>query len=223
MPSSAYTTFKSKLIADVDELILIHKDSRTGKRGRHGLGHLTRSALMLSCTALEQYIESVCKDLIDKVIENVAFLKTDKYLQTAFALYVKGNKDDDLFCLQLMGDGWKKCLSQYVENKTSSFNTPNTQNIKRLVKETAGIDVSPVFNKRRSAMLNRFIKERGDITHQGAKASYPKISDVVLYRNGICELVMDIDDFLAIGARKILGKQAWQRLSESNRIIPMTS
>lgn len=222
MPSTAYTTFKAKLIADVDELILIHKESRTGRRGRQSLGHLTRSALMLSCTALEQYIELVCEDLIDKIIENGAFLKTDKYLQKAFALYVKGNKSD-LFCLQLMKDGWKDCLRQYVIDKTSFFNTPNTGNITKLINETTGIDVSSVFGEDRGSMLNKFIKERGKITHQGANTSYPKISDVVLYRNSICELVMAIDDFLAIEAKKILGKQAWRCLSEAVRIDPISS
>jgi len=221
MSSAAYTIFRTRLIPDVDELILIHKDSRTGRRGRHHLGHLTRSALMLSCTALEQYIELVCQSLINKVIENAAFQKTDLCLQKAFALYIKENKND-LFCLQLMEDGWRDCLKKYVSDKVSLFNTPNTQNIKKLIKETTGMDVSPIFTASRSNMLNKFIKERGDITHQGANTHYPTINNVVLYRNSMCDLVMDIDEFMAIEAKKVLGKQAWCRLPNSVRILPVT-
>lgn len=221
MSSTAYSIFRTRLISDVDELIAIHKDLRTGKRGKHRLGHLTRSALMLICTGFEQYIELVCQNFINKVIENHAFLKTDLCLQKAFASYIKESKND-LLCLQLMEDGWRDCLSKYVINKTSLLNTPNTQNIKKLFKETTGIDMSPIFDTSKSAMLNRFIKERGDITHQGANAHYPQINNVVSYRNSICNLVMEIDEYLALEGRIIFNKQAWCRLRESVRITAIT-
>ena len=57
-------------------------------------------------------------------------------------------------------------------------------------------------------MLNNFIKERGDITHQGANTHYPVINNVVFYRNSICELVMDIDEFLATESKKVLTELA---------------
>lgn len=217
MPSHAYNTFKKSLISDVDELISIHTEYSTGKKGKQSLGHLTRSALILICTAFEQYIEMVSKEYIDNIKNNNALSKTNNILKKSFATFIKGNKHE-LYCLKLIGEGWKECLSEYIESKIQSFNTPNSENINNLFKDAIGIDISNIFDKSRRSMLDKFIEERGDITHNSANAHYPHKSDVVNYRNNICNIVMALDDFLATESKEILKKQSWKKISGNSKI-----
>jgi hypothetical protein len=68
MPSTAYGEFKVNL-TDVDRLIALHRQESGAGRGRRGLGHITRGALVLLCAAWERYVETV-------VSEGAGFLGT---------------------------------------------------------------------------------------------------------------------------------------------------
>jgi hypothetical protein len=92
-----------------------------------------------------------------------------------------------------------------------------------LIKETTGSNLSSLLSSDKSRVLNKIITDRGDVTHKGAKAPYPNISDIVKYRNFICNLVMDVDEFLAMEGKKIYNKQAWCKLPASVRIQPITA
>ena len=63
MPSIAYTEFKKNII-DVDNLIAAHTTLNTGSRGKKGLGHITRSGIVMLCATWELYIETLlCESL----------------------------------------------------------------------------------------------------------------------------------------------------------------
>jgi len=63
MPSKAFTEFR-KNIADVDNLISSHRILNNGGRGKKGLGHITRSGIVMLCATWELYIESLlCESL----------------------------------------------------------------------------------------------------------------------------------------------------------------
>ena len=63
MPSKAYIEFE-KNIVDVDHLISTHAAMNNGGRGKKGLGHITRSGIVMLCATWELYIESLlCESL----------------------------------------------------------------------------------------------------------------------------------------------------------------
>jgi hypothetical protein len=173
------------------------------------------------CTALEHYVELVCKDYVEKICCNEAIDRINKDLETSFAQHIREKPKE--YCFNLTGSGWKKCLMNFVDEKTSVFNTPNREKMLKLIKETTGSNLSSLLSSDKSRVLNKIITDRGDVTHKGAKAPYPNISDIVKYRNFICNLVMDVDEFLAMEGKKIYNKQAWCKLPASVRIQPITA
>lgn len=68
-------------------------------------------------------------------------------------------------------------------------------------------------------IIDSFFQHRCEVAHKGAKAKYPKIGDIVTYRNAICDIVMEIDQYLADYGKKIFNKQAWQRISDGSKIL----
>ncbi len=127
MPSESYQAFRNVLLSDVDELIKIHKNLKTGKQGKQRLGHINRSALFLLCAGFEYYLEEACVNFVEKVIKNNA-LDRCKSLQKALAKHCKGNPHE-LYCLRLIGQGWKECLLDMAKEETVSFNSPKATNI----------------------------------------------------------------------------------------------
>jgi len=58
MPSSAYQAFKKNRV-DVVRLIDSHGKLHAGTRGKKGLGHITRSGVVMLCASWELYVESL--------------------------------------------------------------------------------------------------------------------------------------------------------------------
>jgi hypothetical protein len=51
------------------------------------------------------------------------------------------------------------------------------------------------------------VTKRGEIAHKGAEAYYPNIGEVKNYRNQICKIIMNIDEYLADEAKTVTGKK----------------
>jgi len=220
MPSKAYTTFRNQLMKDVDELIETHKQVNQVKSSKQSLGHLTRSALFILCAGWEHYIELVCTELFEPVVLDNSIESAHKAVRRILANLVKSQKDDT-YCLKLIGDGWEKCLKECLDTEIKGFHTPKSTPVKNLFQEYLGVDLSGILHKDNCKFIDDFVTKRGEIAHKGAKADNPKFSEIVDYRNRICNIVMDIDEFLAEEGKKVLGKKAWQRLTESAKIIPL--
>ncbi len=217
MPSSAYNVFRNNLLNDVDMLIQKHHELRTGSRGRHNLGYLTRSALFLLCAGWEYYIELVCRDFLEMIIKNKALVKSHANTKKFLTIYVKNQTDDD-FIVQFVQHGWEKCFRDALELRLSQFNTPKYYAIKKLFYEVFGIEISNALDASRKQLIDGFVTKRGKIAHQGAKATYPTINQVIRYRNAVCTYIMSIDEYLALQGRAIYHKQAWCKISKATRI-----
>ena len=85
MPSQAYRKFLHN-VHDVERLITSHNAlSPNGNgRGRRGLGHITRSGVVLLCAAWELYVE-------DLLIECSKYLSNNFFNPTELPLSVKKN------------------------------------------------------------------------------------------------------------------------------------
>src|SRR5690606_38968995 len=77
MPSKALGKFEGAMMKDVNRIIQTHADIQNGNPGNMGLGHLTRSGVLLLCAAWELYIEEL---LIEAVSANIARSTTPEEL-----------------------------------------------------------------------------------------------------------------------------------------------
>lgn len=72
MPSNALAKFESNLLVDVDRLIESHGQLNHQGMGRRGLGHITRSGVLMLCAAWELYLEEVLVESARIIIDRAA-------------------------------------------------------------------------------------------------------------------------------------------------------
>lgn len=170
MPSKALRKFEGAMMKDVNRIIQTHADIQNGAPGNMGLGHLTRSGVLLLCAAWELYIEEV---LIESVRANIDRSTTPDGLPTpvkkSISKYVRDSLHD-LKPLALAGDGWKTIYLEIAHEAVAGLNTPKNHNIDKLFSTLVGIvNVSSAWTLG-SAAVNDFVEARGDIAHRGSDA-----------------------------------------------------
>jgi hypothetical protein len=110
LPSNAFSVHLRQLLLDSNELDDSHTQLRTGNPGRqYGLAALNRAAVVMSVSAWESYIEEL-------MIESVEALRPH-----APPL-----------------DPWP-ALHAYVGGLVARFNTPNPENVRRLIHNCIGL------------------------------------------------------------------------------------
>jgi hypothetical protein len=218
MPSSAYNTFRTKLLKDVDSLIETHSRMKTGNRGRQHQGHLTRSALFVLCAAWEHYIELLCEELFNKMLPQVKCDSLERRYKLKLINIVKNHAPDESYCLNLAGEGWKVLLKESMMNEIDKFHSPKFLPVKQLISDYIGFDLSSLMRAEDISLVDDLVKNRGEIAHKGGKAYYPTIGEVKNYRDCICTIVMKIDDKLAEHGKITTGKKPWQVISGGSSI-----
>lgn len=123
MPSDAYQNYRKNL-KDVRELIKSHGILNHEGKGRRGLGHITRSGVVMLCAAWEVYSEEVILECVDCFISC-----TDD--PPELPLPVRKNisqkvkdADHDLEPLALAGDGWEDVYRDYATQSIENLHTP---------------------------------------------------------------------------------------------------
>jgi hypothetical protein len=201
MPSQAFIEFR-KNIADVDNLISSHTALNNGGRGKKGLGHITRSGIVMLCATWELFIES----LLCEALEIVVYRKTTpKDLPTIVKkTLVKLVKEDrhELKPIELAGDGWRTTLLNYATTETELLHTPKSEKLDLLYKRYLGmLEFSSLWTTSASD-LDDFVRKRGEIAHKGRQARYIKIGELKSDRQIIYDLVTEVDkqilDYLII-------------------------
>ena len=195
MPSQAYQQFKENS-KDTLNLIDSHKILSTGNKGKQGLGHITRSGILMLCASFELYIESL-------LLESVNFFKQyltspmnlPKLVQKNIALQVRNDKHE-LKPLHLAGIGWQTVFYDYAKAATDSLNTPNSTNLYKLFKNYLGLENFSSNWNIPSTDLDSFISKRGAIAHTGREAKYIRIPELIKDNEIILKLVREIDELL---------------------------
>jgi hypothetical protein len=195
MPSKAYTEFKSNII-DVDNLIANHATLNTGNRGKKGLGHITRSGIVMLCATWELYIESLLCESLKILVDRKS---TPKDLPTlvkkSLSKLVKEDKHD-LKPLELAGDGWRTTLTNYAKAETDILHSPKSEKIDTLYKRYLGIlNFSDQWTTS-AADLDNFVSKRGEIAHKGRQAKYIKIGELKNDKEIINSLVTETDQIV---------------------------
>lgn len=128
MPSYAFRSFKHNLI-DVDRLRQAHSLLHNGAQGRKGLGHITRSGVVMLCAAWEHYCESLIRESAAYLCDTLDCpLELPKDVQKEISKAVR-ESSHDLRPLHLSGDGWKQVYKDHVNALLNSLNTPKSGKI----------------------------------------------------------------------------------------------
>lgn len=183
---------------DVLKLIETHTDYSKNKRGRKNLGHLTRSAVVMLCAAWERYNEDLLLESIDSICAEVNDInELNEGIKNTISLKVKSDKHQ-LKPIELAGYGWKEVWKKYAKEETDLLNTPKGNNLRELFLTYMGIlDYTRLWTINNSTDIDKFVKDRGDIAHNGNKASYIQMTKLRKYQDLIVNNVISIDSNMA--------------------------
>ena len=193
MASSAFGTFRYNVV-DVARLIQSHRHLNSGAPGKKGLGHITRSGVVMLCAAWELYVEHLALESV-RVVANRADSPSDLPLdvQKELAKHVKESKHE-LRALALSGDGWKTVLLEHVKNKCDALNTPKAGPLDDLYLRSIGLPSLSSSWACGSKTINEFVSVRGGVAHQGRSAPYVSIATLNDYMKLIKCLTIETDN-----------------------------
>lgn len=187
MPSDSFSAFRYNTV-DVKRLIESHGKLHDGSPGKKGLGHITRSGVVMLCAAWELYAESV-------LVESLRFFvskcqspdQLPKSVQKELARHVREAKHE-LKPLALANDGWRSVLIAYAEQWCAGLNTPKAGPLNELFLKLLGIDKLSDNWSCGETSLNEFVEVRGNIAHRGRSANYVALGEL----NNFLALIDDV-------------------------------
>lgn len=143
MPSNAYSTHLSTVLADAEEINQAHRSLRTGNRGRqYGLGALNRAVVVMCVAAWEVYVEEVVKECLDLLRPPAPPL------------------------------GVWPALNASVRSQVGRFNNPNVQHTRDLIRDSIGLpDITTSWTWQRTTQrqaidrLEEVIRLRHQVAH----------------------------------------------------------
>ena len=213
MPSEALQKFEANLLVDVDRIIDSHGQLNHEGMGRRGLGHITRSGVLMLCAAWELYLEELALSS-GRILVDAATSPKDLPLavQKELVRHVKSTKHE-LKPLDLAGDGWRTTYINHIGDSVAQLNTPKSANIDSMYKRLLGIpDASQCWSVG-AEEINSFVSARGDIAHRGRDTNYITINRLIEYKNAICRTVIETDNYLAdyLQHETVVRRSPWRR------------
>ena len=196
MPSDSFGEYKNNII-DVEKLISVHSHLNNGSRGKKGLGHITRSGIVMLSACWELYIEGLLIESIDFLSDKINDPDNlPKKVRKTISFKVKDDKHE-LKPLALANEGWKEVYRSYAELETDYLNTPNTHQVNSLYYRYLGkedfIESLPRID---NEDLDDFISDRGEIAHKGRSAKYIRIGDLRNDKQMVEDLVREVDEYI---------------------------
>ncbi|HDS1212905.1 TPA: hypothetical protein QD007_003528 [Shewanella algae] len=193
MPSQAYRKFIHNVV-DVDRLISSHRALHSGGQGRKGLGHITRSGVVMLCAAWELYVEDLLIEC-SKYLANETFKPLDlpSPVKKHLAKRIRENKNE-LKLLELGGSGWRDVYITYCQNEVRSINTPKTTVLEPIYEKFIGLSDLSNFWSVGGQYITDFVSVRGDIAHNGRSAPYVNLSQLVQYNDCIKLTAKEMDN-----------------------------
>lgn len=211
MSSAAYRSFLNNRI-DVVRLIESHGKLHAGNPGKKGLGHITRSGVVMLCACWELYAESLLVEglryLSDKCDSPDALPLT---VQKGLAKHVR-ESNHELKPLALANSGWRGVLIAHAEVVCANLNTPKAGPLNDLFHKFIGLEELSGHWSCGSATLNAFIGIRGDIAHRGRQASYVKLEKLKDHLALIDEVAKETDNAVCAHLKRVSPnrRQPWK-------------
>lgn len=202
------------MMKDVIRIIESHATLSNGRRGKKGLGHLTRGGVLLLCAAWELYLEEVLSEAVIFACDRASAPEDlPKDVRKSIAKYVVGSQHE-LKALAMAGDGWKAVYQEAAKIKIDSVNTPKPGIINPIFQKFLGVaQISSCWHHGEQAVKD-FVTARGDIAHRGGDAGYVtivKLRDD--YKPRIMRTALDTDNYLSQHLLDIFpgGQRPWNR------------
>lgn len=196
MPSASLNKFETNMLTDVDRIISSHGQLNHDGKGRRGLGHITRSGVLMLCAAWELYVEEVMLEGVVYFSEKLDNPKElPKSVQKELSSHVRDSKHE-LKPLELAGEGWKSLYRNHADEVLNGLNTPKSGNLDPLFRRFLGVQELSANWSLGKENINDFVSTRGDIAHTGSRAQYITINNLKAYKNQIKTTVLDVDNML---------------------------
>ncbi|PXX77956.1 HEPN domain-containing protein [Rivihabitans pingtungensis] len=212
MASSAFKEFRYNIL-DAKRLHQAHRTVSAGTPGKKGLGHLTRSGVVMLCAAWERYNESVIVEAADYLAQetrdpNNLPLAVRKHLSSIAKKHIH-----DLKPMELAGDGWRTLYIAQAIDETSSLNTPKSEKLTVLYDRLTGLANVSAFWTIGAKPVDDFVSARGDIAHNGRKAPYVTADTLLGYIDMIEKVAAEHDNKFCDYLKATSGStyQPWRR------------
>lgn len=195
MPSNALTKFESKMLVDVNRIIESHENLNHEGGGRRGLGHITRSGVLMLCASWELYVEELAIEVAGFLADRAnAPTQLPHGAKKELSRYVRGHKHE-LKPLELAGSGWEQVYVSHVKEVIGGLNTPKAGPIDENYHKLLGWENASQNWTLGTDFINDFVKVRGDIAHRGSDAAYVRIDRLRdNYVSGISATVVEHDN-----------------------------
>ncbi|MDF3934282.1 HEPN domain-containing protein [Pseudomonas citronellolis] len=196
MPSNAFTAFRHNSI-DVKRLIESHGKLHAGNPGKKGLGHITRSGVVMLCASWELYAESLLVEAVDFLVnkcQSPAELPLD--VQKELARHVRESKHE-LKALALANDGWRGVLVAHARLWCDGLNTPKAGPLNEMYQKLLGVERLSDYWSCGAVKINDFVGVRGDIAHRGRYADYIKLPELRDYLVLIDQVAVETDNAIS--------------------------
>ena len=213
MPSNALAKFQNYMLKEVQRIIQSHNTLNHDGGGRRGLGHITRSEILMLCASWELYVEELAIEVADYLSDRAnAPKQLPLEAQKELARFVREHKHD-LKPLELAGGGWEEVYKAHVKEVIGGLNTPKASPIDEIYRKLLGWEEPSRNWTMGTDFINGFVKVRGDIAHKGSDANYVRINDLrEKYVAGIRATVIEHDnaacDFVC---NNTVGGRPWYR------------
>lgn len=213
MPSNALLKFENKMLVDVNRIVDSHAALNHEGGGKRGLGHITRSGILMLCASWELYVEELAAEIAGFLSDRAnAPSQLPLLVQKELSRVVKEHKHE-LKPLELAGAGWEQVYKAHVQEVMGSLNTPKAAPIDETYRRLLGWE-NPSSNwSLGKEFINEFVKTRGDIAHRGSDANYVRISDLRdKYIAGVCSTVIEHDNAACDFINNVsVGGRPWRR------------
>lgn len=212
MASAAFDEFRYNVL-DAKRLHQAHGIVSAGTPGKKGLGHLTRSGVVMLCAAWERYNESVIVEAAGYLARAISApnnlpLSVRKHLSA-----IAKKHAHELKPMELAGEGWRTLYVAQATDEISSLNTPKSGNLKVLYERFVGLSDVSVFWSIGAKPVDDFVSTRGDIAHNGRKAPYINTAVLLDYISMIENVAAEHDNKFCDYLREVSGTQyqPWRR------------
>ena len=212
MASSSFNEFRYNVL-DARRLHQAHGIVSAGTPGKKGLGHLTRSGVVMLCAAWERYNESVIVEAVGYLAKEIRDpnnlpLSVRKHLSAIAKQHVH-----ELKPMELAGDGWRTLFVAQATDETSSLNTPKSGKLKVLYERLTGLPDVSAFWTIGAKPVDDFVGTRGDIAHNGRNALYINAGALLSYIDMIETVAAEHDNKFCDYLRGASGSayQPWRR------------
>lgn len=150
------------------------------------------------CAAWERYNEDLLIDSVNYLCKTVGDVsRLNGQIKKTISKKVKDDKNE-IKPIELAGDGWKNVWLAYAKVETEALNTPKSTALNLLFKTYLGIDDYTGMWKRDSRKkIDKFVSDRGEIAHNGAKAAYIHMETLRNYQDLVISNVIEIDSNMA--------------------------